>query len=117
VIVRTIFRALWVVTAFLAAAAVALVVLFALGAIWVGDELRAASPNDPLLKDGAPIFGLVLFAGTIGPALTALPGIVAVAAGDRGSITCWQAAHHWRSSRSWERPPRRTWQLSPTATS
>jgi hypothetical protein len=89
VILRTVFRALWVVTAFLAAAAVALVVLFALGAIWVGDELRAAAPNDPLLKDGAPIFGLMLFAGTIGPALTALPGIIAVVAGEVMKVRSW----------------------------
>ena len=88
-IARAIFRALWVVTAFLAAAAVALLVLFALGAVWVGDELRAAAPNDPLLRSGAAIFGLVLFAGTIGPALTALPGIVAVVAGEVMKVRSW----------------------------
>jgi hypothetical protein len=48
VILRSIFRALWVVTAFLATAAVSLVTLFSLGAIWVGEELRAAQPDDPL---------------------------------------------------------------------
>ena len=74
-IVRTFFRMVWVVTAFVIAAAAALAVLFALGAIWVGDELRAAAPDDPLLEQGAPIFGVVLFAGTVGPALTALPGL------------------------------------------
>jgi hypothetical protein len=89
VIVRTIFRALWVVTAFLVAAATALAVLFALGAIWVGDELRAAAPDDPLLKDGAPIFGMVLFAGTVGPALTALPGLIAVVAGEVLKLRSW----------------------------
>jgi hypothetical protein len=89
VIVRTLFRALWVVTAFLVAVAVALTVLFALGAMWVGEGLRAAAPDDPLLKDGAPIFGMVLFAGTVGPALTALPALIAAVAGEALKIRSW----------------------------
>jgi hypothetical protein len=79
----------WVVTAFIVAAAAALAVLFALGAIWVGDELRAAAPDDPLLEQGAPIFGVVLFAGTVGPALTALPGLIAVVVGEVLKIRSW----------------------------
>lgn len=79
----------WVVTAFLVAAAAALAVLLALGAIWVGDELRAAAPDDPLLEHGAPIFGMVLFAGTVGPALTALPALVAVVAGEVLKVRSW----------------------------
>ncbi len=74
VILRTIFRMAWVVVAFFVAALAALAVLFALGAIWVGDELRAAAPDDPLVRDGAPIFGMVLFAGTVGPALDGAAG-------------------------------------------
>jgi hypothetical protein len=89
VIVRTIFRMVWVVTAFIVAAAAALAVLFALGAIWVGDELRAAAPDDPLLEQGAPIFGVVLFAGTVGPALTALPGLIAAVVGEVLKIRSW----------------------------
>jgi hypothetical protein len=80
---------IWVVTAFGIAALVALAVLFALGAIWVGDELRTAAPNDPLLEQGAPIFGVVLFAGTVGPALTALPALVAVVAGEVLRLRSW----------------------------
>ena len=68
-ILRTIFRMLWVVVAFCIAVAVALAVLFALGALWVGDELRTAAPSDPLLRQGAPVFGMVLFASTIAPAV------------------------------------------------
>jgi hypothetical protein len=79
----------WVVTAFIIAAAAALAVLLVLGAIWVGDELRAAAPHDPLLEQGAPIFGVVLFAGTVGPALTALPAIIAVVAGEVLRIRSW----------------------------
>jgi hypothetical protein len=89
VIVRTFFRMIWVVTAFIVAAAATLAVLFALGAIWVGDELRAAAPDDPLLEQGAPIFGVVLFAGTVGPALTALPGLIAVVVGEVLKIRSW----------------------------
>jgi hypothetical protein len=85
VILRIIFRMIWLVTAFCIAALVALAVLFALGAIWVGDELRAAAPDDPLLEQGAPIFGVVLFAGTVGPALTAL--LIDRRGGGRGAQT------------------------------
>jgi hypothetical protein len=88
-ILRTIFRMIWVVTAFCIAALAALAVLFALGAIWVGDELRAAAPNDPLLERGAPIFGMVLFAGTVGPALTSLPALIAVVAGEVLKLRSW----------------------------
>jgi hypothetical protein len=80
-IIRTIFRMIWVVVAFFVSALAALAVLFALGAIWAGDELRAAAPDDLLVRDGAPIFGMVLFAGTVGPVLTALPALIAVVAG------------------------------------
>lgn len=88
-ILRTIFRMAWVVTALVIAALIALAVLLALGAVWVGDELKEAAPNDPLLRDGAPIFGVVLFAGTVTPALTALPALVAVVAGEVLSIRSW----------------------------
>jgi hypothetical protein len=81
-ITRTIFRTLWVVLAFFIAAGVALAVLFALGALWVGDDLRAAAPNDPLLRHGAPVVGAVLFAGRVGPALTVLPALIAVVVGE-----------------------------------
>ena len=88
-IVGTIFRMLWVVVAFSIAVAVALAVLFALGAMWTGDELRAAAPNDPLLRDGAPIFGVVLFAGTVMPALNALPALIGVVAGEVLRVRSW----------------------------
>jgi hypothetical protein len=64
-------------------------VLFALGAIWAGDELRAAAPDDPLVRDGAPIFGMVMFAGTVGPALTGLPALIAVVAGEVLRVRSW----------------------------
>ena len=88
-IVRTVFRMIWMVTASCIAAVAALGVLFALGAVWVGDELRAAAPDDPLLERGAPIFGLMLFAGTVGPALTALPALIAVVVGEALRIRSW----------------------------
>ena len=89
-IVRTIFRMLWVTVAFCIAIAAALATLFALGAFWVGDELRAAAPHDPMLRHGAaPVFGMVLFAGTVTPALTALPALVAVVAGEVLRFRSW----------------------------
>ena len=57
--------------------------------MWAGNELRAAAPDDPLIRDGAPIFGLVLFADTVGPALTALPALIAVVAGEVLRIRSW----------------------------
>jgi hypothetical protein len=79
----TIFRLLWAATAFCIAAAVALIVLYVLGAWWVGNELRAAAPNEPALHHGgAPFFGIVLFASTVTPALTALPAIGAALVGE-----------------------------------
>ncbi len=88
-ILNTIFRMLWVVTAFCLAAAAALAVLFALGALWAGSELRNASPHDPMLQHAAPFFGMVLFAGTVAPALNALPALVAVVAGEVLRLRSW----------------------------
>jgi hypothetical protein len=90
VIVKTLFRFVWVAVAFCIAIAVALAALFALGALWVGDELRAAAPHDPMLRHGAaPIFGIVLFTSTVTPALTALPALVAAVVGEVLRIRSW----------------------------
>lgn len=89
-IVRTIFRVLWAATAFLLAVTVAVSVLFALGALWVGDELRAAAPYDPMLRHGAaPMFGMVLFASTVTPALTVLPAAIAAIVGEVLRLRSW----------------------------
>lgn len=88
-IVRTIFRALWGATAFIFAVVVALGVLFVLGALWVGDELRAAAPNDPVLAMGADWFGIVLFVGTVTPALTVLPAAIAAIVAEALHIRSW----------------------------
>jgi hypothetical protein len=88
-IFRTFFRALWIAFAFMIAAGVALGVLFVLGAFWVGDELRAAAPHDPMLKLGADWYGIALFTSTVAPALTALPGIVAAVTGEVLHIRSW----------------------------
>jgi hypothetical protein len=90
VILDTVLRGIWVILAFCLAAFAALAVLFALGAIWVGDELSAAVPHDPVLHQGAaPVFGVVLFAGTVAPALTSLPGLIAVVAGEVLRVRSW----------------------------
>ena len=90
-IVRTVFRVLWATTAFIVAASLALCALFVLGAIWVGDELRAAAPHDPMLrqKGAAQVFGIVLFAGTVMPALTVLPAAIAAIVGEALRLRSW----------------------------
>jgi hypothetical protein len=90
VILNTIFRLLWVGIAFCLATLIALAVLFALGSMWVGDELRAAAPHDPILSHGgASVLGVVLFAGTVTPALTALPALIAVVVGEVLRVRSW----------------------------
>lgn len=86
----TLLRALWVVVAFCFAALVALAVLFALGALWVGDELRSAAPDDPFLQHGgATAFGVLLFSVFVAPALTALPALFAVVVGEVLRLRSW----------------------------
>ena len=91
VILRTVFRVIWMVVAFCLAAIIALAVLFALGSLWVGDELRtAAPPHDPILSHGgATVFGVVLFASAVAPALTAFPALIAVVAGEVLNVRSW----------------------------
>lgn len=89
-IARLFWRLIVVVVAFCMAALVALVVLFALGSMWVGDELRAAAPHDPLFRHGgAAAFGALLFTGFVAPSLTALPAIFAVVVGEVLSVRSW----------------------------
>jgi hypothetical protein len=88
-IVRTIFRTLWATTAFVFAVVVALGLLFVLGALRVGDELRAAASNDPVLSIGANWFGIVLFVDTVTPALTILPAAIAAIVGEALRIRFW----------------------------
>jgi hypothetical protein len=86
---RIIVRVILAVFAFSVAALVSVAVLFALGAIWAGNELSAASPHEPTMQHAAPIFGAVLFAGTVAPALTALPGLIAAIAGEVLRLRSW----------------------------
>jgi hypothetical protein len=51
VVLRTIFRMAWVAIAFAIVTLASLAVLFALGGTWAGDELRAAAPKDPVVRD------------------------------------------------------------------
>jgi hypothetical protein len=66
------------------------VVLFALGAVWAGDEIRAAAPNHPLVRHGGEAaLGFVIFAGTVAPALNALPALLALVVGEIFRIRSW----------------------------
>jgi hypothetical protein len=89
VISRIIFRMVLVVVAFFVAVAAALAVLFALGAIWAGNELSAAAPQGSVMQQAGPFFGAVLFAGTVAPALNALPGLIAAVTGEVLRIRSW----------------------------
>jgi hypothetical protein len=85
-----ILRLLWVVVAFFLAALAAVMVLFALGAIWAGDEIRAAAANHPLVRHGGEAaLGFVVFAGTVAPALNALPAFLGVIVGEILRIRSW----------------------------
>jgi hypothetical protein len=86
---RIIFRTILAVFAFFVAALVSVAVLFALGAIWAGNALSAAAPQDSVMQHAAPIFGAVLFAGTVAPARNALPGLLAVVVGAVLRIRSW----------------------------
>ncbi len=87
---HVLWRGLVVIMAFCVAAPVALVVLFTLGAVWVGDELRTAAPDDPLLRHGsAAAFGAILFTGTVASAMTALPACIAVVVSEVLHLRSW----------------------------
>ena len=88
-ITRTIFRVLWAATVFVFAFVVALGVLFLLGALWVGDELRALAPDDPVLAGGSGWMGAAIFAVTVVPALTIVPALVAIIIGEALHIRSW----------------------------
>ena len=81
-IFKTLFRWLWVVIAFFTASAVAIMVLFGLGIFWLGDEIRAGAEGDDFLMNSANVFAALFFTAAVAPALTALPGLIAVIAGE-----------------------------------
>lgn len=102
---RTLWRSLVVLAAFGVAVCVALAVLFALGAMWAGEELQALAADDPMFRDFvlqdpafqdpgfrrsvATAFGAVVFIATVVPALTALPALAAAVAGEVLRVRSW----------------------------
>ncbi len=81
-IFKTILRWMWVVIAFGIAVSIALVVLFSMGIYWLGDEIRAGAEGDEFLWHGAEVFAAIFFTTAVVPALTALPGLLAVIVGE-----------------------------------
>ena len=81
-IFNTFLRWLWVVIAFGIAASIALTVLFGLGIFWLGDEIRAGAGGDEFMWHTANVFAAIFFTAAVAPALTALPGLIAVIAGE-----------------------------------
>jgi hypothetical protein len=88
-ITRILFRVLWAATVFVFAFATALLVLFLLGGLWVGDELRALAPHDPLVAAGSGWIGAAVFAFTVVPALTLVPALIGVVIGEALHIRSW----------------------------
>lgn len=85
---RLVGRVLWVAFSFLFSAAVAVIILFSVGALWLGNEF-AAEIDDPAMLIPAHIFGALFFFGAVGPALTALPGIAAILIGEVLRLRSW----------------------------
>lgn len=83
-ILDLVLRWVWVAIAFCLSAFVGIVTLFVLGTLWAGEALReaAARAGDPLVWHGADAFGAVFFTAAVLPALTAVPGLAAVLAGE-----------------------------------
>ena len=100
-----VWRGFVVIVSFFVGVGVALAVLFALGSVWMGDELQAIAIDDPqfrafVLQDPvlqdvavqrsiAMAFGAVVFIGTVGPALTALPAFAAAIIGEVLHVRSW----------------------------
>ena len=100
-----VWRGFVVIVSFFVGVGVALAVLFSLGSVWMGDELRAIAIDDPqfrafvlqdpVLQDPAVqrsvamAFGAVVFIGTVGPALTALPAFAAAVIGEILHVRSW----------------------------
>jgi hypothetical protein len=82
VIFKTLLRWLRVVIAFAISSAVALAVLFGLGIFWLGDEIRAGAEGDEFIRATADMFAAFFFTAAVAPALTGLPALIAIIAGE-----------------------------------
>jgi len=83
-ILDTIFRWIWIALAFCISAFTAVLSLFILGTLWAGGALRefAQTQGDEFIWYGSDAFGAVFFVSAVAPALTALPGIIAILVGE-----------------------------------
>jgi hypothetical protein len=79
---RLIGRLFLVAFAFLVASGAALTTLFVLGSMWIGETFVAEGNLGPEAWPIAPVIGGFFFAGAVGPALTAVPGLVAIVLGE-----------------------------------
>ena len=85
---RVIGRILVTVLAFTLAALTAVIVLLTLGLLWVSEATVTPAQDEieRLINTLQQAYGAVLFVTTIAPALTILPGLIAVVAGELGNI-------------------------------
>lgn len=83
-ILDTILRWVWLCVAFFLSAFVAIVVLMTLGTLWTGAAIRETAQvhGDWFLWHGSDVFGALFFTTAVVPALTAVPGVAAVLAGE-----------------------------------
>lgn len=83
-ILDTIFRWLWLAVAFCFSAFVAIVILFALGSVWMGEAVReaAARSGDPVIWQASGVLGALFFTAAVLPAMTALPGFILAVTGE-----------------------------------
>lgn len=88
-ILDTLLRWIGVFIAFVVSASVAVMVLFMLVSTWAGGVLREMAPGDPVIDAGAEIIGGALAFIALFPALTSLPALLAVIAGEILGIRSW----------------------------
>lgn len=88
-ILDTILRWIGIFIAFVVSAAISVMVLFMLVSTWAGSVLREMAPGDPVIDAGAELIGGALAFIAVFPALTSLPGFIAVVAGELLHIRSW----------------------------
>jgi hypothetical protein len=89
-ILKTVFRMIWVAIAFLLAASAALACLFLLGTMWGLEVWRTASPRDPVSYSLlGPAFSITGFTSIVLPVLKMWPALLIAVAGEVLRLRSW----------------------------
>ncbi len=85
---KIIGRIVVTLTGFALAVAMAVVVLFTLGTLWVADATATPAGDDieRLFNHLSQAYGTLLFIASVAPTLTILPGLIVAVAGELGHI-------------------------------